>query len=191
MLDERRAQNLFMKACYLITALVFLSGSATLGGQQSSSMANLDPALQQALLHDAACHAAPAADGTQLLRVPVKTEEIRVRGREAGVIAAPQDACHCEGENCATYVYLKSGDDYTLALENKFASLHPMNGAMHGLPSLSGKLEVNDSQEETTVYNWDGKEYKASLCATVSRVKNRKLPVIKRHPCGSTLAKKR
>ena len=179
-----------MKAYYLITALAFLFGAAVLGGQQSSPLANLDPGLQQALLHDAACHAAPAGNGAPLLQVEVKTEEIRVRGREAGVIAAPQDACHCEGENCATYVYLKSGDDYTLALENKFASLHPMNGVMHGLPSLSGKLEVSDSQEETTVYNWDGKEYKASLCATVSRVKNRKLPVIRRHPCGNTLAKK-
>lgn len=180
-----------MKSYYLITALVFVFGNVMLGGQQSGPLASLDPGLQQALQHDAACHAAPTADDPQLLQVPVRTEEIRVGGREAGVIAAPQDACHCDGENCATFVYLKSGDDYKLALENKFASLHPMKVAMHGLPSLSGKLQVNGSQEETTVYDWDGKEYKPSLCATVSQLKNRKLPVIVRHPCGKVLAKKR
>jgi hypothetical protein len=180
-----------MKSYYLVIALAFVCGSATLGGQQSSTLANLDPGLQQALLHDAACHPTPIADGPQLKQVEVKTEEIRVGGREAGVIAAPQDTCHCEGENCSTFVYLKSGDDYKLTLEDRFSSLHPMKVAMHGLPSLSGKLQVNDSQEETTVYNWDGKEYKPSLCATVSQIKNRKLPVIVRHPCGKALARKR
>ncbi len=143
------------------------------------------------MLHDAVCRTAPQADPSQLLQVPVKTEEIFAAGREAGVIASPQDACHCEEENCSTYVYLKSDESYRLALEDKFASLHPMKIAKHGLPSLSGKVQVNESQEETRVYDWDGKEYKPSLCATVTQHKNQRLPAIVKHPCGKPLPARR
>jgi len=34
---------------------------------------------------------------------------------------------------------------------------------------------------ETTVYDWDGKDYRPSLCASVTRGK--KVPTIVRHPC--------
>ena len=180
-----------MKLPYLIIAVILFLRSVAVGGGQSSTIANLEPGLQQALLHDAACRTAPQADPSQLLQVPVRTEEIRAAGREAGVIATPQDACHCEDENCATYVYLKSGEDYRLALENKFASLHPMKIAKHGLPSLSGKVQVNESQEETTVYDWDGQEYQPSLCATVTQRKNQRLPLIAKHACGKPLPARR
>lgn len=176
-----------MKSHLLITAIVFLFGSAALGGEQSSIVANLEPGLQKALVQDAACRTATQGDSSQFMQVPIKTEEIRAAGREAGVIAAPQDACHCQEENCSTYVYVKSGEDYRLALENRFASLHPMKIAKHGLPSLSGKLQVSDSREETTVYDWDGKEYVPSLCATVTQRKNQRLPMIARHACGKPL----
>lgn len=169
-------------------ALIFLLASAANGGEQSNIVAKLDPGLQQALLHDAACGATPASsspsDDAQLLQAPVRMEEIVAAGREAGVIAAPLDTCHCEGDNCKTYVYLKSGEAYRLTLENRFASLHPMKIVKHGLPSLSGKLQVSEAQEETTVYDWDGKQYLPSLCATVTRRKNQRLPVIARHACG-------
>jgi hypothetical protein len=175
-----------MKIFCLSAALLLFVATIAAGADQSSVIANLQPDLQQALLHDAAC-AEPSADFTQgqLMQVPVKTEEIRVAGREAGIIATPQDACHCQDENCATYVYLKFGDGYKLTLESKFVSLHPMKIAKHGLPSLSGKLQVSDSSEETTVYDWDGHAYEPSLCATVTQRKNQRLPAIARHACSS------
>ena len=173
-----------MKVQYFFLALILLAASAATGGEQSSTVAKLEPGLQQALLHDAACSSGPATPGQeQLLQAPVRMEQIFASGREAGVIAAPMDACHCEGDNCKTYVYLKSDDGYHLTLEKKFASLHPMRIAKHGLPSLSGKLQMNEQQEETTVYDWDGKQYLPSLCATVTRHKNQKLPAIARHAC--------
>jgi hypothetical protein len=172
-----------MKAHHIF-ALILLLTSAAIGGEQSNTLGKLEPGLQQALLHDAACGTASSSpDETQLLQVPVRMEEIVAAGREAGVIAAPLDACHCDGDNCKTYVYLKSGEGYRLTMENKFASLHPMKIAKHGLPSLSGKLQISQLQEETTVYDWDGTRYQPSLCATVTRHKNQKLPVIARHAC--------
>jgi hypothetical protein len=173
-----------MRVHHSFLVLILLTASAATGGEQSSTVAKLEPGLQQALLHDAACTGGPATpDEAQLLQAPVRMEQIFVAGREAGVIAAPMDACHCEGDNCKTYVYLKSDDGYRLTLEKKFASLHPMKIAKHGLPSLSGKLQMNEQQEETTVYDWDGKQYLPSLCATVTRHKNQKLPAIARHAC--------
>jgi hypothetical protein len=174
-----------MKAPY-ISALILLLASAAIGGEQSNIMAKLEPGLQQALLHDAACRtASSSSDQAQLLQVPVRMEEIVAAGRDAGVIAAPLDACHCDGDNCKTYVYLRSSEGYLLTMQDKFASLHPMKVAKHGLPSLSGKLQVSQVTEETTVYDWDGKRYRPSLCATVTRHKNQKLPVIARHACRS------
>ena len=112
---------------------------------------------------------------------PVTTQEILAAGREAGVIAAPHDSCHCINENCSTFVYLRSDGDYKLALHDTFASLHPMKVAMHGLPSLSGKYQVNPNQEETTVFNWNGQHYEPGLCATVTGAttrRSRQLPLI-------------
>lgn len=171
-----------MRVHSLVIAIIFLSAGASVGGEQSTIVAQLEPGLQQALLHDAACRTAPQS-GTEFLQVPVRTEEIGAGGHESGVIASPQDACHCKDGNCSTYVYLRTDEGYRLAFKNRFASLHPMKIVKHGLPSLSGKLQVNDGREETTVYDWDGKEYKPSLCATVTQPKNRRLPVISQHPC--------
>lgn len=113
----------------------------------------------------------------------VVTEPIRVGGREAGIIAAPQDACDCANGNCSTFVYLKSGSSYKLALQDRFSSLKPMKIVKHGMPSLSGKFQVSAGQEETTVFDWSGREYEPSLCATVTQRKNLRLPSIARHPC--------
>ena len=49
-----------------------------------------------------------------------------------------------------------------------------------GMPSLTGQFEINTVKMETTVYDWDGKDYKPSLCATV--IKGKKVPSITRHP---------
>jgi hypothetical protein len=172
-----------MKVHLIFWALIFLTAGFATGGEQSSTVAKLDPGLQQALLHDAVCTATAHADDAQLLQAPVRMEEIFASGHEAGVIAAPLDACHCKGENCKTYVYLKSSEGYQLTMEKRFASLHPMKVAKHGLPSLSGKVQISEQQEETTVYDWDGTQYLPSLCATVTRHKNQKLPVIAKHAC--------
>ena len=171
-----------MRTFPFLAAIILLASVAS-AGDDPAVLSNLQPELQQALLHDAAC-SKPANDSENLMSVPVKTEEIRIAGREAGVIASPQDACHCEHQNCATYVYLRSGDAYKLALENAFASLRPMKIVKHGLPSLSGKLQVSDSQEETTIYDWNGIAYEPSLCATVTQRKNSRLPAIAQPACG-------
>jgi hypothetical protein len=102
------------------------------------------------------------------------------------VIASPRDGCHCQGSNCATFVYLKGEDDYRLAFAGSYASLKPMKVFMHGLPSLSGKVQVSEQAEETTVFDWTGKEFRASLCATVSQGPKQRLPRIIRHPCSQT-----
>jgi hypothetical protein len=50
-----------------------------------------------------------------------------------------------------------------------------------GMPSLTGKFEVSSLKMETTVYDWDGKDYRPSLCATVT--KGKRVPMIAQHPC--------
>lgn len=171
-----------MRTLHFFAAFILFAAVAS-AGDDPAVLGNLQPELQQVLIHDAAC-SKPASDSENLMSVPVKTEEIRVGGHEAGVIASPQDACHCENQNCATYVYLRSGDTYKLALENSFASLRPMKIIKHGLPSLSGKLQVNNAQEETTVFDWAGHSYEPSLCATITLRKNQRLPSIEHHACG-------
>ncbi|MGE5322052.1 MAG: hypothetical protein ACM3SW_04290 [Actinomycetota bacterium] len=165
--------------------LLFILAAATpFSSGQSARIADLQPQLQQALEHDDACVAPSKGDvSNQALQSPVETEEIRTGGHDAGVIAAPQDGCDCRNGNCSTFVYLKSGDNYKLALEEHFASLHPMKIVKHGMPSLSGKFQVTPDQEETTVFDWSGKQYEPSLCATVTHRKNIRLPSIARHPC--------
>lgn len=173
-----------MKASLILSALLLVIGTSALAGEPANVLADLDPGLQQVLVRDAACTRPSALPQDDFSRVPVKEEEIRSGGREAGVIVSPQDTCHCEGENCSTFVYIKSGESYTLTLQNRFASLRPMKIVKHGLPSLSGKLQVSPVQEETTVYDWNGQEYQPSLCATVVQRKNQRLPSITQHPCG-------
>jgi hypothetical protein len=172
-----------MKARYPLLLLI-LAGTA-FSGEPVGRIADLQPELKQALVRDDVCvRSADQAKASQELQSPVAMQEILTSGREAGVIAAPQDDCHCRNGNCSTFVYLKSGDDYKLALEDRFASLHPMKVVKHGLPSLSGKFQMSAVQEETTIYDWSGTDYEPSLCATVTQRKNQRLPSISRHPCN-------
>lgn len=170
--------------------LFILAAGTTFSGGQSGRVADLQPQLRQALAHDDACVASSTGDlSNQGLQSPVETEEIRTGGHDDGVIAAPQDGCDCRKGNCSTFVYLKSGDGYKLALEERFASLHPMKIVKNGLPSLSGKFQVTPVQEETTVFDWNGKQYEPSLCATVTERKNVRLPSIARHPCPKSMGR--
>lgn len=162
------------------SCLVLIFGTA-LSGEPAGRLANLDPGLQQALEHDAVCaQKAPSPE------TAVNTQLIVAGQREAGVIASPQDQCYCRKENCATYVYLKSGENYTLALSDNFASLHPMKVMSHGLPSLSGKFQVDEAREETTIFDWTGKEYQPSLCASVMRRPGQRVPTIAKHQCRTS-----
>lgn len=169
-----------------LAALLITLVSAN-GGEQYARVSELQPELKQVLVRDAACHAQPSGsdlkDDSALLDTPVSTQEIVAAGRDAGVIAAPHDSCHCVNENCSTFVYLRADGNYKLALHDNFASLRPMKGMVHGLPSLSGKYQLNANQEETTVFNWNGHEYEPGLCATVTRRNNQKLPSISTHSC--------
>jgi hypothetical protein len=169
-----------MGARYLFLLFLFLTGAA-FSGEPAGRIADLQPELKQALVRDDLC--VRSADQDKL-QSPVVMQEILTAGHEAGVIAAPQDDCHCRDGNCSTFVYLKSGDAYKLALEDRFASLHPMKVVKHGLPSLSGKFQVSALQEETTIYDWTGTDYEPSLCATVTQRNNQRLPSISRHPCN-------
>lgn len=172
-----------MRIRYFFPLFVLFGGMA-FSGEPSGRVADLQPELKQALTHDDACFKPlPSNASDQALETPVDTEQIFAGGRQAGIIAAPQDECDCRSGNCSTFVYLKSGDSYTLALQHHFSSLKPMKIVKHGLPSLSGKFQVSQEEEETTVYDWSGKDYEPSLCATVVQRKNVRLPSISRHPC--------
>jgi hypothetical protein len=139
---------------------------------------DLPPALKAAALKDAACATtAEAQDSDSKLA----TLPIRAGGRDVGTIVEVQGACHCQNGNCDALVYLRNGDGYKLALHEKYASLHPMKIVKQGMPSLTGQFEVSTLKMETTVYDWDGKAYRPSLCATV--VKGKRVPSITRHAC--------
>jgi hypothetical protein len=142
---------------------------------------DLSPVLKAAALKDAACSTtAEARDSdAKLAALP-----IRAGGRDVGTIVEVQGACHCQNTNCDALVYLRNGDGYKLALHEKYASLHPMKIVKQGMPSLTGQFEVSTLKMETTVYDWDGKAYRPSLCATV--VKGKRVPSITRHPCKAT-----
>jgi hypothetical protein len=181
-----------MRCRYPILAILLLSLGFAKGGEQYARVSELQPELQQALVRDAACTVKPdqvsaLQENSPLLDTPVSTQEIVASGHEARVIAAAHDACHCTNENCSTFVYIKSANTYKLALRDTFSSLHPMKVTMHGLPSLSGKYQLNTNQEETTVFNWNGQQYEPGLCATVTRRNNQKLPAISTHPCKSKI----
>jgi len=104
-------------------------------------------------------------------------------GRNVGIVATVEDACHCSRGNCATYVYLKTGQTYRLALKENLASLRPLKGFKQSMPALSGKLQVSDSEAETIIYEWSGGEYQPGICATVVQDSNGH-PVITKHSCA-------
>lgn len=160
----------------VLFAFLFISGLMVFGVAQQDS---LSPDLKAVALKDAACTVTTgdAVPGDPTL----ETLPIRSGGREVGTIVEVQGACHCQNTNCDALVYLRSGEGYKLALHEKYASLHPMKIVKQGMPSLTGQFEINTLKMETTVYDWDGKAYKPSLCATV--IKRKKVPSITRHPC--------
>lgn len=164
---------------------LLLSAACTaFSGERSGPVADLQPELKQALVRDDSCvNTANQSKPTGQLQSPVITQEILAAGRGAIVIARPQDECHCSNGNCSTFVYIRSGGDYKLALEESFASLHPMKVIKHGLPSLSGRFQVSQVRQETTIYDWTGSDYQPSLCATVTQQGHGHLPMISRHPC--------
>jgi len=143
----------------------------------SAQQENLPADLKAVALKDAACTAGDASQNDPTL----ETLPIRSSGRDVGTIVEVQGACHCQNTNCDALVYLRNGEGYKLALHEKYASLHPMKIVKLGMPSLTGQFEINTLKMETTVYDWDGKAYKPSLCATV--IKGKKVPSITRHPC--------
>ena len=173
-----------------VLIVVLLSGIfwACVAQQES-----LSPDLKAAALKDAACTTAAEAQGVDAGSVDTKSVDlkgndstlealpIRMGGRDVGTIVEVQGACHCRNGNCDALVYLRNGEGYRLALHEKYASLHPMKIVKQGMPSLTGQFEVSTLKMETTVYDWDGKSYKPSLCATV--IKGKRVPSITRHPC--------
>jgi hypothetical protein len=168
-----------MKSIILLMA-AFLSGTVAIGVAQQDS---LSPDLKAAALKDAACTTAgdASAVNTNTSDPTLEALPIRSAGRDVGTIVEVQGACHCQNTNCDALVYLRNGEGYKLALHEKYASLHPMKIVKQGMPSLTGQFEINTLKMETTVYDWDGKAYKPSLCATV--IKGKKVPSITRHPC--------
>ncbi|HWF03810.1 MAG TPA: hypothetical protein VHA06_08995 [Candidatus Angelobacter sp.] len=159
----------------IVLAFILLSGFIVAGAAQQES---LSPELKEAAMRDAAC--TPSADAKD--SEPTLTEApIHSGGRDAGTIVAVQGGCHCQGPNCDSLVYLHNGQRYRLALHEKYASLHPMKIVKLGMPSLTGQFEISDVKMETTVYDWDGKDYRPSLCATV--IKGGRVPRITQHPC--------
>jgi hypothetical protein len=159
----------------VLFAFIFISGLMVGGVAQQDS---LSADLKATALKDAACTAAgDSSSGDPTM----EALPIRSGGRDVGTIVEVQGACHCQSTNCDALVYLRSAEGYKLALHEKYASLHPMKIVKQGMPSLTGQFEINSSKMETTVYDWDGKAYKPSLCATV--IKGKKVPTITRHPC--------
>jgi hypothetical protein len=178
-----------------VLILVLLSG---IFGACVAQQESLSPDLKAAALKDTACTTAgegPSVDAESVDAKGVDTKSvdpkgngstlealpIRTGGREVGTIVEVQGTCHCRNGNCDALVYLRKGEGYRLALHEKYASLHPMKIVKQGMPSLTGKFEVSTLKMETTVYDWDGNNYKPSLCATV--IKGKRVPSITRHPC--------
>jgi hypothetical protein len=173
-----------------VLILVLLSG---IFGVCIAQQESLSPDLKAVALKDAACTTAAEGQSVDTKSVDAKGIDpngndstlealpIRTGGREVGTIVEVQGACHCQKGNCDALVYLRNGEGYRLALHEKYASLHPMKIVKQGMPSLTGQFEVSTLKMETTVYDWDGKSYKPSLCATV--IKGKRVPSITRHPC--------
>lgn len=172
-----------------VLILVLLGGVLALCAAQQE---RLSPDLKAVALKDAACTTAAGTQNAEAKGVDgqnvdsnsdstVEALPIRSSGREVGTIVEVQGACHCQNGNCDALVYLRNGEGYRLALHKKYASLHPMKIVKQGMPSLTGQFEVSTLKMETTVYDWDGKSYKPSMCATV--IKGKRVPSITRHPC--------
>ena len=178
-----------MKTELKIIAMFLMLLSSALGQAAPGTVAGLPSELREAVLRDAACShpAETASDETaraNWLETAVATQDIRsAGGASVGVIVAFSDGCRCRDANCGTYVYLKNGSDYKLAFSGTFSSLHAVRVFKHGYPSLSGKVQLNKAQAESTVYDWNGKAYAPSLCATITQGAGRRVPSIVHHDC--------
>ena len=189
-----------MRTSSAITILLFALISVLACYAQSDQISSLEPGLRDALVRDASCTAQPApriADdpSTQFLQSNVRVQTFR--GIVPGSIVVLDGACHCwesHGEgvsklgNCATYVYLRTGDGYRLTLHGIFASLRPLvKGLRFGMPSLTGRYEAGGSKAETVIFEWTGKEYKPVLCASIVESNKRRLAITK-HECANSPA---
>jgi len=167
---------------------VVVTVAACLAQPQSSKATDLDPELSAMLARDSACESKGTVAGAEQTQVAAQApSDIQTLhnsgGRNVGIIATVENACHCSRGNCTNYVYVKSGQTYRLALKEDLASLRPLKGFKQSMPALSGKMQVSDSEAETIIYEWDGSGYKAGICATVVQESGGH-PVITKHACA-------
>ncbi len=171
----------------VILILTVVNAAACLAQSQTSKAPDLDPELSAMLARDSACESTGAvagADQTQAAQIPSSVQTLHnSSGRNVGIVATAENACHCSNGNCATYVYLKSGATYRLALKENLAALRPLKGFKQSMPALSGKLRVSESEAETIIYEWDGSKYQPGICATVVQESGGH-PLITKHPCA-------
>jgi hypothetical protein len=173
-----------------ILVLTVVGAAACLAQSPPSKPPDLDAELSAMLARDSVCEVKGTAAGADqkpagapwLAQAPSIQTLHNSGGRNVGIIATVEDACHCSRGNCATYVYLKTGQTYRLALKENLASLHPLKGFKQSMPALSGKLQVSDSEAETIIYEWSGGEYQPGICATVVQESGGH-PVITKHAC--------
>jgi len=166
----------------LVMFLILMTSA--IGRSANGTIADLPAQLRDSLLRDAACNDAPDADTARARLLESQVDIQEIHGSPGGLIASPQGSCACAGSTCSTYVYRKDGQSYRLGFKGEFTSLHPMKIYKRGMPSLTAKLQINETLAETTVYDWSGQNYEASLCATVTQGRNQRLPSIARHECG-------
>ena len=175
----------------LIFFVTVVGTAACLAQSPSSKPPDLDAELSAMLARDSVCELKGTAAGAdqkpagapRSAQAPTIQTLRNSGGRNVGIIETVEDACHCSRGNCATYVYLKTGQTYRLALKENLASLHPLKGFKQSMPALSGKLQVSDSEAETIIYEWSGGEYQPGICATVAQESGGH-PVITKHACA-------
>jgi hypothetical protein len=177
---------------WTLILLLTLGAAACVAQSPSAKTPDLDAELGAMLARDSVCElkgTAASADQKPAGSPGLAQDQPRIQtlhnsgGRDVGIIATVDNACHCSRGNCATYVYLRTGQTYRLALKENLVSLHPLKGFKESMPSLSGKLQVSDSEAETIIYEWSGGEYQPGICATVVQ-ENGGRPVITKHACA-------
>jgi hypothetical protein len=183
-----------------IAILLFALASALVCSAQIDQISSLEPGLRDALVHDASCSAqsAPriADDPSFSLQSHVRVQTFR--GVHPGSIVVLDGACDCwdsgtKGSsklgNCATYVYLRTGDSYRLVLHGVFASMHPLLKSLRfGMPSLTARFDAGDSKAETFIFEWTGKDYKPTLCASIVESTGKRRASITKHACTNSLS---
>ncbi len=183
-----------------IAILLFALAGALACFAQPGQVSSLEPGLRDAIVRDASCTPQPAARIADDPSAHFLLSHVRLqtfRGAHPGSIVVLDGACHCseggsEGGadhgNCATYVYLRSGDTYRLALHGILASLRPLKGSRHGMPSLAARFEADDSKTETVIFEWTGAEYSPTLCASTVQSTGKRRAVIVKHDCANSPA---